>query len=139
MNIVPVEIPLGIILEKTKFNISKIIIHNDSSKAQKNCWLKFLAFWNICKPKTQLIKIHYSLDFSRPHGRLLGNSKTCDFWGLFLPENSFKTCSVVNSRKRLEKGILWFYGFILFEVHSQQRWFITGGSFCWSVIRRKKT
>ena len=63
MNIVPVEIPLGIILEKTKFNISKIIIHNDSSKAQKNCWLKFLAFWNICNPKTQLIKIHYSLDF----------------------------------------------------------------------------
>ena len=28
---------------------------------------------------------------------------------------------------------------LLFEVHIQQRWYLTGGNSSWNVIRRKKT
>ena len=49
------------------------------------------------------------LHFSRPYGRLLENPKTWASRELFLSENYFKTCSTVNFRKSLKKGILWFF------------------------------
>ena len=57
--------------------------------------------------KPQLIKIHNSLVSTRLYGRLLENPKTWGSRELFLPENDFKTCSRVNSRKWLKNGNLW--------------------------------
>ena len=57
--------------------------------------------------KTKL-KIHNSLNSSRPFGRLLENPKTWGSIELSLPENGFKNDSRVNSRKWLENGNLWF-------------------------------
>ena len=51
-------------------------------------------------PKTNLIKALYSLDSSKPNGRLLQNPKTRGIRELFLPENDFKTCSAVNFPKK---------------------------------------
>ena len=48
----------------------------------------------------QLIKGLYSIDSSRTYDRLLENPKTCDSSELFLPENDFKTWSVVNLPKK---------------------------------------
>ena len=41
----------------------------------------------------QLIKIHSSLDSSRPYGRLLENQNTGGSRELFLPENDCRTSS----------------------------------------------
>ena len=51
-------------------------------------------------PKTNLIKALYSLDSSRPNGRLSQNPKTERFRELFIPENDFKTSSTVNFSKK---------------------------------------
>ena len=58
---------------------------------KKHIWEKFLAFLNVYYPKTHLIKALYSLDSSRPNGRLLQNPKTGGLRESFLPENDFKT------------------------------------------------
>ena len=55
------------------------------------------------------------LDSSRPYERLLENiSKRWGTEELFLPENDFKTCSSVNSTKRLKNWILWFLELYLY-------------------------
>ena len=79
-----------------------------AQKRKKKIRQKFLAFLNVYYPKTHLIKALYSLDSSRPNGRLSQNPKTGGFRELFLPENDFKTCSRVNSRKWLKNRNLWF-------------------------------
>ena len=63
-------------------------------------WQEFLAYLNAYCPKTHLMKALYSLDSSRPNGRLSQNPKTGGFRELFLPENDFKTCSTVNFPKK---------------------------------------
>ena len=72
--------------------------------ADQKCTKKFrkifLAFLNVYYPKTHLTKTLYSLDSSRPNGRLLQNVKTGGFRELFLPKNDFKTCSRVNFPKK---------------------------------------
>ena len=73
-----------------------------------------MAFSNTCQPKTQLIKIHNSLESSRPYGSLLENPKTWDSRELFLPENDFKTFCTVNYRKWLKNRNLWFLEFCLY-------------------------
>ena len=61
-----------------------------AQKRKKNFFRqKFLAFLNVYYPQIHLIKALYSLDSSRPNGRLSQNSKTGDFMELFLPENDF--------------------------------------------------
>ena len=76
-----VEIPIGVILEKTKFSISKqlVILEWQLKKWEKNFRQKFLAFLNVCYHKTHLIKALYSLGSSRSYGRLLENPKTGGF------------------------------------------------------------
>ena len=69
-------------------------------KRKKHFQENFLAFLNVYYPKTHLIKTLYSLDSSRPNGRLLQNLKTGGFRELFLPKNDFKTCSKVNFPKK---------------------------------------
>ena len=71
-----------------------------AQKRKKKIRQKFLAFLNVYYPKTHLIKALYSLDSSRPNGRLSQNPKTGGFRELFLPENDFKTCSTINSSKK---------------------------------------
>ena len=71
-----------------------------AQKRKKKIRQKFLAFLNVYYPKTHLIKALYSLDSSRPNGRLSQNPKTGGFRELFLPENDFKTCSTVNFPKK---------------------------------------
>ena len=71
-----------------------------AQKRKKKIRQKFLAFLNVYYPKTHLIKALYSLDSSRPNGRLSLNPKTEGFRKLFLPENDFKTCSAVNFPKK---------------------------------------
>ena len=65
------EAPLGMILEETKFRISKKFVKPlwRLKNAKKNC-RKYFAFLNACYPKTHLIKSLNSLDSSRPYGRL---------------------------------------------------------------------
>ena len=63
---------------------------------------------NAYYPETCLIQAHNCLDLSRPKERLLQNPKTGGFRELFLPENNFKICSKVNSRKWLNNRNLWF-------------------------------
>ena len=70
-----------------------------AEKHKKTFWLKFFAFLNVYYPKTHLIKALSSLDSSRTNGRISKNPKTVEFRELFLPENSFKTCSTVNFPK----------------------------------------
>ena len=67
---------------------------------KKNYWLKFFAFLNIYQPKTQLIKIHDSIDSSRQYGRLSENPKTGGSRELFLSENDFQTSAAVNFLKK---------------------------------------
>ena len=62
-----------------------------AQKRKKKIRQKFLAFLNVYYPKTHLIKALYSLDSSRPNGRLLQNPKTGGLRESFLPENDFKT------------------------------------------------
>ena len=111
--------------------------------AQKGKKIVDWDFWHFRMPtnlQTQLIKIHNSLDSSRPYGWLLENPKTYDSRKLFLPENDFKTYSTVNYRKWLKNQNLWFLEFYFhFEVHIQQRWHLTRGHCSWSVIKTKKT
>ena len=89
--------PLGMVLvfQKLVFlsNFSKSIRHLKNAK--KTCWQKFFAFLNMYLSKTQLIKIHNSLDSSKPYGRLLENQKTGGSRELLLPENDFQTSSAV--------------------------------------------
>ena len=59
-----------------------------------------MAFLNAYYLKTDLIETLYSLDFSRPNGKLSENPKTGGFRELFLPENDFKSCSTVNFPKK---------------------------------------
>ena len=47
----------------------------------------------------KLMKVHNSLNFSRPYGKLLESLKTGDSKELFPPENDFKTSSAVNFPK----------------------------------------
>ena len=68
---------------------------------------KFLAFLNVYYPKSHLIKALYFLDSSRPNGSLLQNPKTRVFRKLFLPENDFKTCSVVTFPKNIQILEAW--------------------------------
>ena len=56
--------------------------------------------------KPQLIKIHNSLDSSRPERRLLKNKKIETFRELFLPENDFQTSSTVNFQKKLPFSVV---------------------------------
>ena len=62
--------------------------------------MKFLTFLNVCQPKTQLIKIHNSLDSSRSHGRMLEIKKTGGSRELLLPGNDFQTSSTANYPKK---------------------------------------
>ena len=55
----------------------------------------FLHFWMSNNPKTKLIKIHKSLDSSRPHEKLLEHPKTWGSMELPLLEIDFKSCSIV--------------------------------------------
>ena len=98
-----------------------------------------MAFLNVYFPKTYLIKALYSLDSSRQNGVLSQNAKTAGFRELFFSENDLKTCSRVNSRKWPKNKFMVFRALFLFEVHIQQRWYLTGGNSSWSFIRRKKT
>ena len=86
------------ILEKTKFSISKQLVNPywQLKIARKNFKQKFLAFLNVYYPKTNLIKALYSLDSSRSYGRILENPKTGSSRDLFLPESDFKPSSAVN-------------------------------------------
>ena len=68
-------------------------------KGKKNFRQKFLTFLNVCYLKIHLIKALYSLNSSRPNGRLLQNPKTGGFRE-FLLENDFKSCSTVNFPKK---------------------------------------
>ena len=89
------------ILEKTKIQYFKAVSKSVmvAQKCKKNVRQKFLAFLNVYCPKTHLIKALYSLDSSRPSGRLSQNPKTGGIRELILPENNFKTCSAVNFPK----------------------------------------
>ena len=58
----------------------------------------FCIFEHLLTPN-QLIKIHNSLDSSRPYGRLLENQKTWDSRELFLLENDFQTSFAGNFQK----------------------------------------
>ena len=69
-------------------------------KDKKKFRQKILAFLNVYHPKTHLIKGLYSLNSSRPNGRLLQNPKPVGYCELFLAENDFKTCSTVNFPKK---------------------------------------
>ena len=69
-------------------------------KKKKKIRQNFLAFLNAYYLKTDLIETLYSLDFSRPNGKLSENPKTGGFRELFLPENDFKSCSTVNFPKK---------------------------------------
>ena len=79
-----------------------------TQKCKNDCSLNFLVFLNAYLPKTHLIKIHNSLDSSRPYGRLSESSKTWGFIELFLPENDFKTCSAANSAKWMKNHKIGF-------------------------------
>ena len=61
------------------------------------------------KKKSQLIKIHNTLDSSGPYLRLLENQKTGISRDLFLPEN----CTV-NGKKWLKNKNLWFLEFYFY-------------------------
>ena len=71
-----------------------------AQKRTKEFLVEIFGILNVCYPKTHLIKALYSLDSSRPNGRLSQNPKTGGFRELFLPENDFKTCSTVNFPKK---------------------------------------
>ena len=66
----------------------------------KNYWQIFLAFSNVCYPKTHLIKALDSLDSSRPYKRPLKNQNAGGSKKYFLPENDFQTSSTVNFPKK---------------------------------------
>ena len=77
-------------------------------KKKKKCWQNFFAFLSVYQPKTRLIKILNSLDFSRPNVRLLENQKTGDYRELFLPENDLRNCSTQkNSKKNIHILEAW--------------------------------
>ena len=67
---------------------------------QKRFSAEIFGSFECLYPKTHLIKALYSLDSSRPNGRLSQNPKTGGFRDLFLPENNFETCSAVNFPKK---------------------------------------
>ena len=72
---------------------------------------KFTWFLHYAKKKkkSQLIKIHNTLDSSGPYLRLLENQKTWISRDLFLPEN----CTV-NGKKWLKNENLWFLEFYFY-------------------------
>ena len=70
-----------------------------AQKCKKKFRQKLFAFLNVYYPKTHQIKALYSPDSSELNERLSQNPKTAGFRELLLPENVFKTCSGVNSRK----------------------------------------
>ena len=78
-----------------------------AQKHTKKIWQKFLAFLNVCYPKTHLIRALYSLDSSRSYGRLLENSKTGASRDLFLHKSDFKTSSAVNFPKIIQILDAW--------------------------------
>ena len=78
-----------------------------AQKRKKEFRQKFLAFLNVYYLKTHLIKALYSLDSSRPNGRLSQNSKTGSFRELFLPKNDFKTCFAANFPKNIQILEAW--------------------------------
>ena len=74
---------------------------------KKKCWQKFFAYLNDYEPQAQLIKIHNSLDSSRPYRRLLENQKTRGSREFFLPENDFQTIFAVNFLKNIQIPEAW--------------------------------
>ena len=67
------ETPLGMILEKTKFSISKKFVKSLwrlKNEKKKIVYRKYFAFLNAYYPKTHLIKSLNSLDSFGPNGRL---------------------------------------------------------------------
>ena len=87
----------------------------------------------------QLIKIRNSFDSSTPYERILGNPKNG------APGNYFYLKMISNLlhskfQKMAEKcNFKVFRDLLLFEVHIQQRLYLTGGNSSSCVIRRKKT
>ena len=87
----------------------------------------------------QLIKIRNSFDSSTPYERILGNPKNG------APGNYFYLKMISNLlhskfQKMAEKcNFKVFRDLFLFEVHIQQRLYLTGGNSSSCVIRRKKT
>ena len=57
---------------------------------------EYLITQNLTNQDSQLF------DSSRPYGRLLENPKTWGSRELFMSENDFKTCSLVNSTEGLK-------------------------------------
>ena len=51
----------------------------EKCKKKKMFWQKFVAFLNVCYPRTHLFKALNSLYSSRPNGRLSQNPKRGDF------------------------------------------------------------
>ena len=85
-------------------------------------------------------KIHNSLDSSRPYRRLLENWKDMAFQGIISAWKWFQNLLQSKFQKMTEKQkFMVFRAIFLFELHIQQRWYLTGGNSFWSFIRRKKT
>ena len=83
------------ILEKTKFNISKLPLNPEWRLKMKSTLVsrRCLASLNTSYTKTDLIKSINSLDSSRIYGRMLENQKAQCFKDRFLPENDFQNSS----------------------------------------------
>ena len=64
-----------------------------AQKRRKHSLGELFEDWKAYQSKTPWIKIHNSLDSSRPCERLLESTKTAGSIELFLPENYFKPCS----------------------------------------------
>ena len=97
------------ILEKTKFSISKLLVNPQwqLKNTQKKFSAEIFGILNVYYPKSHLIKALYSLDSPRSNGRLSQNLKTGGFRELFLLENNFKTCLAVNFQKNIQILEAW--------------------------------
>ena len=71
-----------------------------AQKVKKTFSAEIFGIFECLLPQNPSNQSSYSIDSSRPNGRLSHNPKTGSFRELFLPENDFKTCSAVNFPKK---------------------------------------
>ena len=106
---------------------------------QKNCSQEFFAFLNASTQNltNQGSQISW---FLQTIWKTFRKSKNIGLRGIISAWKWFQNLLHSKLQKMAEKlKFMVFRALFLFEVHIQQRWYLTGGNSFWNVIRRKKT
>ena len=106
---------------------------------QKNCSQEFFAFLNASTQNltNQGSQISW---FLQTIWKTVRKSKNIGLRGIISAWKWFQNLLHSKLQKMAEKlKFMVFRALFLFEVHIQQRWYLTGGNSFWNVIRRKKT